>query len=165
MEIRTRLREMKDGEQREYFAKYGDNLPSEVAAAVLELPPEYSGVMTPEHERVAQHALAARHGAEIAEIAEIEEAISAAESTIEIGRDELRLEVGGIDKQKWDELAAPVEAKYSAPWLRRRGAEVHVVDLEKRVERQPSADELASGIFAATHDEYMKQQATVPAVS
>jgi hypothetical protein len=160
MEIRTRLREMKDGEQREYFAKYGDNLPSEIAAAVLELPPEYSGVMKPEHERIAQHALAARHGAEIGEIAEIEEAISAAESTIEIGRDELRLEVGGIDKQKWDELAAPIEAKHSAAWLRRRGTEVHVVDLERRVERKPTDEELATGLFANTHDEYLKEQTT-----
>jgi hypothetical protein len=76
MEIRTRLHEMKDVEQREYFAKYGDNLPSEVAAAVLELPQEYSGVTTPQHERLAQHALAARHGAEIAETTELEEAIA-----------------------------------------------------------------------------------------
>jgi hypothetical protein len=165
MEIRTRLREMKDAEQREYFAKYGDNLPSEVAAAVLELPPEYSGVMTPEHERVAQHALAARHGAEIGEIAELEESIAVTDSVIEIARDELRLEVGGIDKQKWDELAAPIEARHAAPWLRRRGAEVHVVDLEKRVERQPTADELATGIFANTHDEYLKEQTTVPAAA
>jgi hypothetical protein len=165
MEIRTRLREMKDGEQREYFAKHGDNLPSEVAAAVLELPPEYSGVMKPEHERIAQQALAARHGTEIGEIAEIEEAISAAESTIEIGRDELRLEVGGIDKQKWDELAAPIETKHSAPWLRRRGTEVHVVDLEKRVERKPNDEELSAGIFAETLDEYLKEQTTVPTVA
>jgi hypothetical protein len=163
MEIRTRLREMKDAEQREYFAKYGGNVPSEVAAAVLELPPEYSGVMKPEHERIAQHALAARHGAEIGEIAEIEEAISAAESTIEIGRDELRLEVGGIDKQKWDELAAPIEARHAAPWLRRRGAEVHVVDLERKIERPPTADELTSGIFANTHEEYLKEQTMVQA--
>jgi hypothetical protein len=158
MEIRTRLREMKDGEQREYFAKYGNNLPPEVAAAVLELPPEYSGVMKPEHDRIAQHALAARHGTEIDETTELEESISVAESVIEIARDELRQEVGGIDKQKFDELAAPIEARHAAPWLRRRGAEVHVVDLERRVERQPTAEELTTGIFANTHDEYLKEQ-------
>lgn len=164
MEMRTRLREMKGEEQREYFAKYGDNLPSEVAAAVLELPPEYSGVMTPEHERVAQRVLAARHGPEIAETSELEEAITVAESVIEIAREELRHEVGGIDRQKWDELAAPIEARHSAPWLRRRGAEVHVVDLERRVERQPTDEELAIGIFADNHDQYLKEQATVPGV-
>jgi hypothetical protein len=77
----------------------------------------------------------------------------------------LRLEVGGIDKQKFDELAAPIEAKHSAAWLRHRGTEVHVVDLERRVERPPTDEELATGIFAANHDEYMKKQATVPAVA
>jgi hypothetical protein len=40
-----------------------------------------------------------------------------------------------------------------------------VVDLERRVERQPTAEELATGIFAITHDEYLKEQTTVPAVA
>ena len=165
MEIRTRLREMKSDEQREYFAKYGDSLPSEIAAAVLELPPEYSGVMAPEHERVAQRALASRHGAEMAELSQLEEAVGVAEMVVELSRDELRLEVGGIDKQKWDELAAPIEARHSAPWLRRRGAEVHVVDLERRIERKPTDEELLiTGIFANTHDEYLREQTTVPGV-
>jgi hypothetical protein len=51
---------------------------------------------------------------------------------------------------------------HAAPWLRRRGAEVYVVDLERRVERAPTEKELATGIFANTHEEYMKEQATVP---
>jgi hypothetical protein len=165
MEIRTFLREMKSEERVKYFLSHGDNLPADVAMAVLELPPEYSGVTTTQHELLAHRVLAARHGPEIAETAELEEAIAAAESTVETGRDELRLEVGGIDKQKWDELAAPIQARYAAPWLRRRGAEVHVVDLERRVERQPTDEELATGIFANTHDEYLKEQTTLPAVA
>ena len=165
MEIRTFLREMKSEERTKYFLGHGDNLPADVAMAISELPPEYSGVTAPQHERLTQHMLTARHGAEIGAIAEIEEAISAAESTIEIGRDELRLEVGGIDKQKFDELAAPIEAKHSAPWLRRRGTEIHVVDLEKRVERKPTDQELATGIFANTHDEYLREQTTLSAVA
>lgn len=39
MEARTFLREMKDAEQLKYFARYGDDQPSEVAAAVLQMPP------------------------------------------------------------------------------------------------------------------------------
>jgi len=165
MEVRTFLREMKSEERAKYFLSHGDNLPSDVAMAVLELPPEYSGVTTTQHELLAHRVLAARHGPEIAETAELEEALSAAESAVESGRDELRLEVGGIDKQKFDELAAPIEARHSAPWLRRRGAEVHVVDLERRVERKPTDEELAIGIFANTHDEYMKKQTTGPTVA
>lgn len=162
MEIRTRLREMKGDEQREYFAKYGDNLPSEVAAAVLELPPEYSGVMTPEYDRVAQRALAARYGAEIAETTELEDAISVAENVVEIARDEVRLEVGGIDKQNL--MNSPRRLKLST---RHHGYAVAVARFMssiwiKKIERLPSGDELAHGIFAATHDEYIKQEATVP---
>ena len=71
------------------------------------------------------------------------------------------MEIGGIDKQKWDELAAKIEARHAAPWLRRRGGEVHVVDLARGVERpNPTADELKFGIFANTHDEYLRAQTT-----
>ena len=164
VEIRTFLRDMKSDDQAKFFATQGDSLPAEVAMAILELPPMYSGVTAPQHERLAQHALAARHGPAIAETAELEEAIAAAESTVEIGRDELRLEIGGIDKQKWDELAAPIEARHSAPWLRRRGAEVYVVDLDRRIERKPTDEELATGIFATNHEQYLKGQTTVSAV-
>jgi hypothetical protein len=160
MEIRTFLREKKSEDRVKYFLSHDDNLPADVAMAVLELPPEYSGVTATQHERLTNVALAARHGTEIAETAELEEAISVAESVIELSRDELRLEVGGIDKQRWDELAAAIEARFSAPWLRRRGGEVHVVDLERRVERKPTPEELNTGIFATDHAEYLKVQCT-----
>jgi hypothetical protein len=68
---------------------------------------------------LTERALAARHGPEIAEIVELEEAIAAAESAVETGHDEVRLEVGVHDERKFNEMAAPVEAKHDAPWLRR----------------------------------------------
>jgi hypothetical protein len=159
-EIRDLIREMKPADQPKFFARV--DLPTEVAAAVLEMPAEFSGVPRDRHEWLRQRVLAEQYGPELAELTQIEEAIAAAESTVEIGRDELRLEIGGLSVDKFNALAAPIEARHAAPWLRRRGGEVHVVDLEKRVERQPTADELATGIFAATHDEYMNEQATVP---
>jgi hypothetical protein len=48
-------------------------------------------------------------------------------------------------------VANPNRCRCSTPWLRRRGGEVHVVDLERRVERIPTEQELAIGIFATTH--------------
>jgi hypothetical protein len=84
MEIRTFLRDMKSDEQAKYFATHSDNLPAEVAMAILELPPEYSGVTAPQHERLTQHALALHHGPEIAETAELEQALVVAESVVEI---------------------------------------------------------------------------------
>ncbi len=163
MEIRTRLREMKPDELTHYFAKYGDNLPTEIAQAVTELPAEYCGVPQSRHDLLTERALDAQFGNAIAEIKEIEQAIEAAESSVEAARDEVRIEVGIHDPAKFNELAAPIEAKHSAPWLRRRqganGAEeVRVVDLERGVERQATPEEIAEGIVAATLDEYNQRK-------
>jgi len=131
--------------------------------AVLELPPEYSGVPKSRHDLIAASALQAQHGPEIAEIAELEEAITAAESAVETGRDEVRLEAGVTDPRKFDELAAPIETKHAAPWLRRRvenGAEViRVVDLERGVERQATPAEIECGVFYRDHDDYVRKDA------
>jgi hypothetical protein len=129
------------------------------------VPAEFSGVSPERHGLLRQRALSALYSSEITEIAELEEAVSVAEMAVESGRDEVRLEVGGIDKQKFDELAAPIEAKHAAPWLRRRGGEVHVVDLERRVERQPTEEELATGIIANTREEYLREQSAAPAAA
>ena len=50
MEVRTFLREMKSDERAKYFLNHGDNLPADVAMAVLELPPNYTGVSETQHE-------------------------------------------------------------------------------------------------------------------
>jgi hypothetical protein len=163
MEIRTRLREIKPHELSKYFARYGDNLPEEISQAVIEMPAEYSGVPQSRHDLLTQRALTAQFGSAIAEIKEIEQAIEAAASSVEAARDEIRLEVGIFDPAKFNALAAPVEAKQAAPWLRRRleeGVEViRVVDLEKGVERRATPEEIASGITAQTLDEYTQRRA------
>ena len=87
--------------------------------AILEMPPELSGVPKSRHDLLTDRALNAQHGPEIAEITEMEEAIAAAESAVETGRDEVRLEVGVHDERKFNEMAAPIEAKHDAPWLKR----------------------------------------------
>jgi hypothetical protein len=38
---------------------------------------------------------------------------------VEAGREEVRLETGVFDPHKFNELAAPVEAKANAPWLKK----------------------------------------------
>jgi hypothetical protein len=112
---------------------------------------------------LTDRALTAQHGPELAEISELEEAITAAESAVETGRDEVRLEVGVHEERKFNEMARPIEAKHDAPWLRRRienGVEVtRVVDLEKGVERTATPEETASGIVAHTLDEYTQRRA------
>jgi hypothetical protein len=110
--------EMKPDELTNYFARLGDNAPTEIAQAVNELPPEYSGVPQSRHDLLTRRALDAQFGHQILEITEIEQAIEAAESAVEAARDEVRLEVGIYDPAKFNELAASIEAKHSAPWLR-----------------------------------------------
>jgi hypothetical protein len=164
MEIRTRLNNMKPDELTNYFARYGDNLPSEIAQAVTELPPEYSGVPQSRHDLLTERALNAQYGDAIAEIKEIEQAIEAAESSVEAARDEVRLESGIHDPAKFNELAAPVEAKQDAPWLRRHqnshGAEeIVVVDLDRGVERPATPEETERGIFYSDFEEYKEGKA------
>jgi hypothetical protein len=78
---------------------------------------------------------------------------------VETGRDEVRLEAGGLDERKFNELATPIEAKYDAPWLRRsRSAsgteEIRVVDLDRGVERPATPDEIERGIFYNDFEQY-----------
>jgi hypothetical protein len=141
MEIRTFLREMKAEEQAQYFASHGDSLASEVAMAILEMPPEFSGVPKSRHDLLSKTALAAQHGPEIGEIADLEDAITVAESAVETGRDEVRLEAGGLDEHKFNELAEPIEAKHDAPI-----EEIRVVDIDQGVERVATPEEINNGI-------------------
>lgn len=164
MEIRTFLRDMKSDDQAKYFANYGDKLPAEVAMAILELPAEYSGVPRSRHTLLSASALQIQHGPEIAEIAQLEEGIAAAESAVETARDELRLECGVQDPAKFNELAAPIEQKHPAPWLRRRKGEngveeIRVVDLARGIERLATPEEVEQGIFYVDYDHFKEGKA------
>jgi hypothetical protein len=164
MEIRTFLREMKPEDQSKYFATQADNLSNDVAMAILEMPAEFSGVPQSRHDLLTKSALNARHGPEIAELADLEEAIAAVESAVETGRDEVRLEAGALDERNFNELAAPIEAKHDAPWLRRRKdkngvEEVRVVDLDQGRERLPTREEIENGIEYRDYDHYMEGRA------
>lgn len=155
---------MKPEDQSKYFATQADNLSNDVAMAILEMPPEFSGVPKSRHDVLSKSALDARYGPEIAEIADLEEAIAAAESAVETGRDEVRLEAGALDERKFNELTAPIEAKHDAPWLRRTktssGAEeTRVVDLDRGVERPATPEEIESGIEYRDHAHYMEGKA------
>src|SRR5262249_17044498 len=136
----------------------------EVAMAILELPPEFSGVPKSRHDLMMTRALEVQHGSEITEIAELEEAIEAAESTVEAARDEIRLEVGIYDPPNFNALAAPIQAKFDAPWLRRQkwldGTEtINVVDLDRDAERPATPEEIESGVYFKNYDHYIRKDA------
>ena len=60
--------------------------------------------------------------------------------------------------EQFDAAAKPIEQRQGVAWLRRRGEEMRVVDLERRLERHATADELATGIEAATLDEFVAKR-------
>ena len=127
------------------------------------MPPEFSGVPKSRHDLLTERALTAQHGPDITEIAELEEAIAAAESAVETGRDEVRLEVG-VHDERFNEMAAPIEAKHDAPWLRRtktsNGAEeIRVVDLDRGVERPATPEEIERGIEYRDYDHFKEGKA------
>jgi hypothetical protein len=149
-EVRACLREMGEHKATAYIEKYAEKLPPEIAQAVLELPTEYSSLPPSTHQRLADEVLAAAHGAEIDAVRDLEQAIETTRSAIDGARDEVRLEVGIASAAEFNQMAAPFEDKVSVAWLRRG----KVVDLERGVERDPTADELASGIEANSKDEF-----------
>lgn len=103
-------------------------------------------------------------GDEIDAVKELEAAIVAAETVVLGAQDEVRIEAGWIGTEglaDFNRRAALIEAKQNVPWLRKPpgGDELHVVDLDRGVMRPPTAEELATGIEAATLDEFNRRRA------
>jgi hypothetical protein len=94
-------------------------------------------------QQLIDRAREAQHGTKLAELKELERAIEVAESAVEAGRDEVRLEAGLFDLGRFNQLAAPVEQKASAPWLRQRkllgesNEQIYVVIAVSNVRRHP----------------------------
>jgi hypothetical protein len=120
---------------------------------VMEVPPEMTSVSSQQHNMLIDRAVEAQHGETLGEIKALEHGIQLAERSVEASRDEVRRETG-VDPKTFDELALPFEAKEAAPWLRRKGNEVRVVDLERGIERLATPQELIEGIEAATLEEF-----------
>jgi hypothetical protein len=154
-EIRQFLRDMKPEQQTKFFGSQEGKLPAEILTAVLEMPPEFSGVPNTRHALLMEEAIKAQHGPEAAEIAQVEEAITVAESAVETGRDEMRLEVGAHDKREFERQAAEIEAQHRPVWLRKKGELTKVVDLDRGIERDATPADLENGAFYADHDQYL----------
>jgi hypothetical protein len=138
------------------FYRNPDNLDPITAEALVTVPASLTGISKMHRQQLIDRALQAQHGGKIAELKELERAIEAAESAVEAGRDEIRLETGVFDPHKFDQLAAPIEQKVSAPWLRKRNDKINVVDLERREERPATPAEIETGVYAEDFNAYQK---------
>lgn len=112
-EIRARLFTMDDKRRNEFVQKYRDDSGSNVAAAIAERAPELSGINAVVHENVTAKLLDQQHASELAEIAEISEALGAAERAIVSGRDEAKKH-SGINFQEYEKILSVVETQVDA---------------------------------------------------
>ena len=147
--------------QRDALTRNLDTLDPILAEALIAAPASLTGISKMHRQQLIDRALEAQHGNKIAELKELERAIEATESAVEAGRDEIRLESGVFDPRRFDELAAPIEAKANAPWLRKRkfpgeDEQINVVDLDRRVERPATPEEIESGVYAENFNHYQK---------
>jgi hypothetical protein len=148
--------------QRDALTRNPEALDPIEAEALVTAPASLTGVSKMHRQQLIDRALEAQHGEKIAELKELERAIEAAESAVTAGRDEVRLESGVYDPHKFDELAAPIEQKANAPWLRKRkllgesNEQIYVVDRDRRVERPATPEEIENGVYAEDFDTYQK---------
>jgi hypothetical protein len=148
--------------ERDELTRSPEKLDPILADAILSAPASLSGVSPTHRQQLIDRALQAQHGDALAELQELESAIEAAESVVETARDEIRLEAGVMDPHKFDELAAPIEQKTNAPWLKKfseNGKEVIRKmdwDYQKETGSWPLATpaDLENGVFCKTWDEY-----------
>jgi hypothetical protein len=152
--------------ERDELTRSPEKLDPTMIDAILSAPASLSGVSPTHRQQLVDRAMQAQHGPALAELQTLEKAIEVAEAAIETARDEVRAETGITDRSKFDQLAAPIEQKTAAAWLRpvRRyadGTAAHegkaaVVDLDRRIERPATEAEIETGIYAADYDEYAK---------
>jgi hypothetical protein len=83
---------------------------------------------------------------------------------VEAALEEVRVEAGVLNERDFNDLPASMEQRPAAPWLRHRKdasgtEEIRGVDLERRVERLATAEEIERGVFYENYDEYQKGKA------
>src|SRR5215831_18787231 len=150
--------------QRDALTRNPDALDPITAEALVTAPASLTGISQTHRQELVDRALQAQHGDKIAELKELERAIEFAESAVEAGRDEIRMEAGVFDPHKFNQLAEPVEAKANAPWLKKfRENGVDVIRKIVIPEGQKTGgaylatpEDIANGVFADDAETYRK---------
>jgi hypothetical protein len=106
-----------------------------------------------QRDALIERALEAQHGEALKEVQELERGIEIAERAVQLGREEIIREAE-TDAQHFNQLAAPYESRAGIAWLRKDGDKVVVVHLDRKVSRQPTPEELATGAYFADFEEY-----------
>jgi hypothetical protein len=152
-EMRDFLRSKPRAERDAYIAQNAEAMDPQMAMALIEVPAELSGISTVQRDALIERAMEAQHGEALKDVQELERGIEMAERAVQLGREEIIKEAGG-DTQQFNELAAPYESRAGVAWLRKDGDKVVVVDLDRKVSRQPTPQELETGAYFTDFDEY-----------
>jgi hypothetical protein len=160
-EIRNFVRAMPQEERSKYFSKHAAE--PEFAQAIIEQGAEFSGVHASDRDMLIDQTLEALHGPALAELRDLEQAIEVAETAVEAARVEAAHEAEVWDPHKWDELAAPHEAKAAfVPFLKRyrfNGSEqIKVFERDPKANkgwmRDATAAEIEQGRFFNSYEEW-----------
>jgi hypothetical protein len=155
MEIRTWLRSLPQDERDKVTR--AENIDPQIRAAILEAPAVMTGVAESHLGLLKEKALREAHGSLIDEISELSSAIDAATLAVEAARDSVRID-SGLSVEQFNDLARPIEQRQGVAWLRRRDGQLRVVDLERRLEREASAEELQTGVEAETLEQFIARR-------
>jgi hypothetical protein len=152
-EMRDFLRTKPQAERDAYIRENAERLDPQMALAVMEVPAELSGISILQRDALIERALEAQHGEALKEVQELERGIEVAERAISLGREEIIKETEA-DPHQFNQLAEPYESRAGIAWLRKDGDKVIVVDLDRKVRRQPTPEELETGAYFADFEEY-----------
>jgi hypothetical protein len=150
--------------QRDALTRSPEALDPITAEALVTAPQSLTGISEIHRQQLVDRALQAQHGEALSELQTLEKAIEAAASAVEMARDEIRLESGIFDPRHFNQLAAPVEAKTNAPWLKKfREGGVDVVRKIDIGEGQKTGtaplatpEDIERGVFADNAETYRK---------
>ena len=151
-EMRGWLASKSQKERDEFVRDNLDKLDPEMARAFTEMPAEVSGISPVQRDLLADRALEAAHPGELAEITQLERAIQLAERAVELGRGEIAKDAE-VSQDDFNAIASAYENDGVA-WLRKRGDKIVVADLARGVEREPTPQELETGIHFKDYQEY-----------
>jgi hypothetical protein len=161
-ELRDWLRNKSEADRSAYLREHAESLAPEIALAMLEMPAEVSGISQLQHSAMVDRVLEATHGEAISEIKQLERAIELAEKAVELGRGEI-IKESESSVDDFNAIAEPFEARSDAPWLKKfieNGQEVvRTFEWNPATKngawRIPTDEQLAVGIVAESHDQYL----------
>jgi hypothetical protein len=133
-----------------------------VLDAVLDMPPEYSGLSKEQYGQVKAAREEQLRGPLLREIEAAEEVLAEAESAAAIARGDL-MSIVELDQRSFDQIMLPIENKTAAPWLLKRGDRVMVVDpgaaTHAEMYQDATPDQLRDGKYYADMQEYKADRA------